>query len=268
MILKDLDQLKAEIDAAVHPNGPQGKTTAPGLNAVLKSLATELTARPEVVGAARAGARPGAVPSVAATLAGLQDEQYQQPFLFAVDDANGWTASASLPLAQARALVTGTVASVEIQFADADGIPMALTATYDTTSATLRVSGLNPDGIPFTVRQVGCCAAAPATFASLQGQPTDNAALAAALAAQPGSAPAPALEFVFEAGFADTIGRTLGPRQAGTYASEQRQNVASATYQLNGAVVGLPLTLASADVLQVAISRLNPAQPAVLTLLG
>lgn len=42
MALKDLDQILHEIDAAVHTNGPLGKTTAPGLNAVLKSLATEL----------------------------------------------------------------------------------------------------------------------------------------------------------------------------------------------------------------------------------
>lgn len=41
---KDFDQLSAEIDAAVHPNGPLGKTTAAGLGAVLKSLAAELTA--------------------------------------------------------------------------------------------------------------------------------------------------------------------------------------------------------------------------------
>lgn len=43
MPLKDLDQLYTEIDAAAHTNGPQGKTTASGLNAVLKSLAEELT---------------------------------------------------------------------------------------------------------------------------------------------------------------------------------------------------------------------------------
>lgn len=44
MSLKDIDQLTTEIDAAVHSNGPLGKTTAPGLNAVLKSLANELIA--------------------------------------------------------------------------------------------------------------------------------------------------------------------------------------------------------------------------------
>jgi hypothetical protein len=42
MSLKDIDQLSAEIDAAVHANGPLGKTTATGLNAMLKSLAHEL----------------------------------------------------------------------------------------------------------------------------------------------------------------------------------------------------------------------------------
>ena len=44
MALKNLTQLKAEIDLAVHPDGPLGKTTAPNLNALLTSLATELTA--------------------------------------------------------------------------------------------------------------------------------------------------------------------------------------------------------------------------------
>ena len=48
----DIDQLFAEIDAAVHPTpttGPDGrpeKTTARGLNAVLRSLATEIANRP------------------------------------------------------------------------------------------------------------------------------------------------------------------------------------------------------------------------------
>jgi hypothetical protein len=137
MALKDLDQLVAEIDAAVHPNGPLGKTTAPGLNALLKSLATELTARPGGTGATAAGG---------------------------------------------------------------------------------------------------------------------------------------ALEFVFEASFADVMGRTLGPRQAGTYASELSQNVDSVTYQVNGVVQpapkSQPLVLASGDVLQVALTRADPALPAVLTLLS
>ena len=46
MPLKDFDQLSAEINAAVHTNGPQGKTTAAGLSNLLKSLATELTILP------------------------------------------------------------------------------------------------------------------------------------------------------------------------------------------------------------------------------
>ncbi|GAB3638777.1 hypothetical protein GCM10027422_43670 [Hymenobacter arcticus] len=95
---------------------------------------------------------------------------------------------------------------------------------------------------------------------------TDERPAAGAGAATP--APAAVLEFVFEAGFADSIGRTLGARQAGTYASEQRQNVASVSYQVAGQPVGLPLTLAAADVLQVAITRADTAQPAVLTLLS
>lgn len=45
MSLKDIDQLIDEIDAAVHTNGPLGKTTAAGLNALLRSLAAELIAQ-------------------------------------------------------------------------------------------------------------------------------------------------------------------------------------------------------------------------------
>ncbi len=47
MALKDFDQLVTEINTAVHPNGPQGKTTALSLGTVLKSLAQELTALPQ-----------------------------------------------------------------------------------------------------------------------------------------------------------------------------------------------------------------------------
>ncbi|MBD2770260.1 hypothetical protein IC235_20430 [Hymenobacter sp. BT664] len=47
MALKDFDQLVTEINTAVHPNGPQGKTTALSLGTVLKSLAKELTTLPQ-----------------------------------------------------------------------------------------------------------------------------------------------------------------------------------------------------------------------------
>jgi hypothetical protein len=46
MARKNLALLKAEIDLAVHPDGPLGKTTAPGLNSLLTSLAVELTTQP------------------------------------------------------------------------------------------------------------------------------------------------------------------------------------------------------------------------------
>lgn len=182
---KTLDELTAEINAAVHTNqAGRGKTTAPGLNAVLQSLAYELTT---------GGAGPAAPAASFATLLG-------QP----ADNA-------------------------------------ALAALLADQPA--------------------------ASFATLLGQPADNAALAALLAAQPApTQPALALEFVFEAGFADSVGRALGPRQAGTYASEQRQNVADVSYQLNGAPAALPLTVAAGDVLQVALTRQDAARPAVLTL--
>ncbi|HET9504174.1 MAG TPA: hypothetical protein VFO93_11580 [Hymenobacter sp.] len=49
MPLKDLARLRAEIDQAVHTNGPLGRTTASGLNQVLLSLATELTTLPQAL---------------------------------------------------------------------------------------------------------------------------------------------------------------------------------------------------------------------------
>ena len=46
MALQDLEQLNLAIDQAVHKDGPMGKTTAAGLNAVLKTLASEIAATP------------------------------------------------------------------------------------------------------------------------------------------------------------------------------------------------------------------------------
>jgi hypothetical protein len=280
MALKNLDQLNAEIDAAVHSNGPLGKTTAPGLNALLKSLAGELTGRPTAgapdVATTLAGAADGAIPSVGATRAALLDEQYQQPFVFEVYNPSTelLVGMVTLSLAQARQLVQGSVRSVALTVFDlSTEVLLSLTATYEAAQATFVLSGLDPSDVPLTVRQVGGGAAAPATFATLQGQPTDNPALGTALAtAIRAAAPAPVVEVVFEAGFADAVGRTLGTRQAGTYAGEQRQNVNSVAYQINGVaqppIQSQPLKLASGDVLQIAITRERPAEPAVLTLLG
>jgi hypothetical protein len=47
---KTQDQLLAELDAAVHPNGPLGKTTAPGLRAFLASLVADMLARSAAAG--------------------------------------------------------------------------------------------------------------------------------------------------------------------------------------------------------------------------
>lgn len=49
MTLLDIDQLVAAIDAAVHTNGPLGKTTAAGLNALLKSVASGLVAQQQSI---------------------------------------------------------------------------------------------------------------------------------------------------------------------------------------------------------------------------
>ncbi len=46
MPLKNLRQPATEIDTAVHADGPDGKTTAVGVNAVFKSQATEWTILP------------------------------------------------------------------------------------------------------------------------------------------------------------------------------------------------------------------------------
>jgi hypothetical protein len=49
MSLKSFDQLSAEINAAVHTDGPLGKTTALGVNTLLKSFAGELTTLPSAI---------------------------------------------------------------------------------------------------------------------------------------------------------------------------------------------------------------------------
>ena len=275
---KTLDELTVEINAAVHTNElGRGKTTAPGLNAVLQSLAYELTAGGVGPAAPPAAATlnpdtPTAAASVGATLAGLRDEQYQQPFVLRLVSATTGAASlATLSLAQARPLLEGRRTSLAIPAVDAaTGDTIALTVSYDAAQATFALSGqysASGEALdPQQSRLIGTPAAP--TFATLLGQPADNAALAALLAALPTATPQLALEFVFEAGFADSVGRTMGPRQAGTYASEQRQNVADVHYQLNGAPAALPLTVAGGDVLQVALTRQDTARPAVLTLLS
>jgi len=67
MARKDLDTLTIEINQAVPPLGGEPKVTAPALNALLTSLAQELTSLPQAV--AGAGASPAVV--LAPTLAGL-----------------------------------------------------------------------------------------------------------------------------------------------------------------------------------------------------
>jgi hypothetical protein len=69
MALKNLDTLTNEINQAVQPHGGGPKVTGPALNAVLRSLAAELTALPQ----APEGAAPATSPAVvlAPTLAGL-----------------------------------------------------------------------------------------------------------------------------------------------------------------------------------------------------
>lgn len=252
MPLKTIDELTAEINDAVHvpTTARPGKVTAPALNAVLVSLATELTARPATgdsgpdVAATLAGASPTAVPTVAAVLAGLRDEQYQTPFLFQVIDGTTGDhyASGGLSLAQVRQLIDNPGTSIPLgDFSSRDA---AVNMSYDFARAEFVATNQTTGDVDLQVRLVG------------HGRPGAGAATAAVL------------EFVFEAGFADSVGRTLGTRQAGTYLSEQRQNVASVRYQVAGQPVGLPLTLAAGDVLQVAVTRADNARPAVLTLLS
>jgi predicted ATP-dependent Lon-type protease len=147
-----------------------------------------------------------------------------------------------------------------------------LRVPYTEPAATVSVAGGTLDGQASLVLQpgewrvVGFDGDAPAgTYLTmLSGQVGGSGAGASTVA----RASEQTLDFVFEAGFVDEVARTMGPRQAGTYASEQRQNVASVTYYLNGSPtpVALPLTLASADVLRVRLTRTDASQAAVLSL--
>lgn len=74
------------------------------------------------------------------------------------------------------------------------------------------------------------------------------------------------LEFVFEAGFADAVVRTLGSRQAATYGTEQLQNVGTVTYRLNGSVATLPFVVHSGDSLAVTITRIAAGQGTIVSL--
>ncbi|MGI4735247.1 MAG: hypothetical protein ACRYG7_08725 [Janthinobacterium lividum] len=74
------------------------------------------------------------------------------------------------------------------------------------------------------------------------------------------------LEFVFEAGFADAVIRTLGSRQAATYRTEKLQNVGDVTYRVNGNVATLPFAVQSGDTLAVTITRIAAVQGTIVSL--
>jgi hypothetical protein len=226
MSFKTFDQLSAEIDAAVHlhPDGPLGKTTASGVNALLKSLAAEVTLLP-------------------------QDEQSQTPYLFQVGEFSVSAGLqpetphiAKLSVAQAKYLVENQGTSVDIFTNEANGYARTVNVSYNTFSSEFVVNSVTgaPSGVLLNAWLVG------------RGRPENTSAL----------------EFVFEAGFANSVTRTMGPRQAATYRSEQQQNIASVNYQLNGTAVALPLTLVAGDMLQVTLTRTDPAAGAVLALLS
>lgn len=98
MPFKDLDQLRAEIDAAVHPNGPLGKTTAPGLNALLRSFAAELTALSSaptggsvIVEQNLTSRSPEHVPSVAAVAAAISTSTTSDQGLAHLEGSNSFS---------------------------------------------------------------------------------------------------------------------------------------------------------------------------------
>lgn len=80
MASQDFDQLHSQIDTTVHTNGPTGKTTAPGLNALLHRLVTDLPAGSSLpadqLAALAAAMQPNAANPYAtlADLANLPDE--------------------------------------------------------------------------------------------------------------------------------------------------------------------------------------------------
>lgn len=77
------------------------------------------------------------------------------------------------------------------------------------------------------------------------------------------------LEFVFEAGFADSVVRTMGTRQAGTYTLQQRQNVSNVVYKVNNTeITQLPFQLKSGDTLELKITRTAAKQGAIVSLLN
>jgi hypothetical protein len=256
MSRKELNILSAEINEAVHSNGPLGKTTALGLNALLQSLAAEITAPPVpgssvVVEQDLSSGSYEAVPSVAAVGTALAlaaaDEHTQTPYLFqvgtfATEDVSPPEAPhvAKLSIAQAKYLVENLGAVVDIYTDQINGHVHTVNVGYDQNKSE------------FVVNYVTALQSEVAHGAWLVGHGRDSAAL----------------EFVFEAGFTDAVTRTMGPRQAATYQSEQQQNVANASYQLNGTAASLPLTVAAGDVLRIAITRNDPGVGAVVSLLS
>lgn len=77
------------------------------------------------------------------------------------------------------------------------------------------------------------------------------------------------LEFVFESGFADNVVRTMGIRQAGTYTTQQLQNVSKVMYKVNNLEIKqLPLEIISGSVLELIITRVTGNQAAIISLLN
>lgn len=85
-----------------------------------------------------------------------------------------------------------------------------------------------------------------------------------------GSANTSVLEFVFEAGFADSMVRTIGIRQAGIYNTHGLSNIAKVTYKINnGAVKDQPqFTIVTGDKLELSITRLITNQGATVSLIN
>jgi len=144
---KTQDQLLAELDAAVHPNGPLGKTTAPGLRAFLASLVADVVARSAGTGTTGTGTTgtgttgtgggTGTGGTTGAVLASPEGLLYR---LTVADDGTlGAVPADGLPLPDPQAVL-----------ASPQGLLYRLTVAADGTLGTLPAAGqLDPDAGAF-----------------------------------------------------------------------------------------------------------------------
>jgi len=145
---KTQDQLLAELDAAVHPNGPLGKTTAPGLRAFLASLVADMLARSASLGAGTGGSTGAGTGSGAGTGTGTgaatgavltSPEGLRYRLTVADDGSLGAVPADGLPLQDPQEVLVSP-----------QGLRYRLTVAADGTLGTLPATGeLDPDAGAF-----------------------------------------------------------------------------------------------------------------------